>query len=86
MTLRRLFYDDEGDRTPLLWMLILLGCGLGGLLVLMVVFTACETMDREAAKNPLYRTPAWVQTCAQQRPLADCERDWQTLAGRRSTR
>jgi len=75
MMLRRLFYDEEGERTPLLWGLILL-------VLFTVVFTVCNAMDRKAAKNPLYRMPGWVQTCAQQRPLADCERDWQTLEAR----
>ena len=82
MTLRRLFYDNEGDRTALSWALVLLAWGFGGLLVVMVFCYSCVAMDREAAKNPLYRIPAWVETCAQQRPLADCERDWQTLEAR----
>lgn len=60
-----------------------LGCGGVGLLVV-VMFHSCSMMDRAAAKNPLYRVPVWVQDCAKRRPLADCERDWQTLEERRA--
>lgn len=82
MKLRRLFYDDEGDRTPLVWALYVLGWSLALVLVFGLFCYSCAMMDAEAAKNPLYSVPAWVQDCAQHRPLADCERDWKTMEGR----
>lgn len=77
-----LLHDKEGEASPLMWMLRLLGCAIALFAVLLVFIGTCAKMDSEAAKNPLYRMPGWVQDCAKQRPLADCERDWQTLKER----